>query len=72
MKLESMVMARRTILLLTKVSSFHGQWFGVSEIADRAKLAKSTTHRYLAVFVELGILDYEPMTQKYKAMSNKK
>ncbi len=72
MKLESMVMARRTILLLTKVSSFHGEWFSATEIARRASLAKNTTGRYLALFVELKILDYEPMTQKYKAMSSKK
>ncbi len=72
MKLESMVMVRRTILLLTKVSSFHGEWFSATEIARRARLPKNTTGRYLAVFVDLKILDYEPMTQKYKAMSSKK
>jgi len=72
MKLQSMVMARRTILLLTKISSFRGEWFSSTEIANRARLPKNTTGRYLALFVELKILDYEPMTQKYKAMSSKK
>ncbi len=65
-------MVRRTILLLTKVSTFRGEWFSATEIARCARLPKNTTGRYLAVFVDLKILDYEPMTQKYKAMSSKK
>jgi DNA-binding IclR family transcriptional regulator len=63
---------RRTLLMLKAVSAFNGRWFGVHDIALVTKLAPSTAHRYLRVFVEEKILDYESATSKYQAMSKKR
>ncbi len=56
---ESMEGARRTLAILRAVNARRGKWFGVTEIASATGLPKGTTHRYLTVFVDEGILQHE-------------
>jgi DNA-binding IclR family transcriptional regulator len=63
---------RRTLKMLVAIVSFRGHWFSVTELSAKVGLAKSTTHRYMQVLVEEHILDYEPATQKYQAMTSKR
>lgn len=62
---ESMEGVRRTLAMLRAVTARRGRWFGVSELSEVAGLSKSTTHRYLVVFVDEGILQHSTITGKY-------
>ncbi len=62
---ESMEGARRTLAILRAVNVRRGKWFGVTDIAAAVGLPKSTTHRFLSVFVEEGILQHTGATGKY-------
>ena len=56
----------RVISLLRTLPLFKGQWFGVNEVARRWEKAPSTTHRYLQALVSENIVEYEPLTGKYR------
>jgi DNA-binding IclR family transcriptional regulator len=48
---------RRTITVLKAIDSYHGGWFRLSDIARKAQLPASTTHRYLTILKELAIIE---------------
>jgi DNA-binding IclR family transcriptional regulator len=58
----------RTITALRTISTFRGQWFGITAMSEKMQLPKSTTHRLLQALVVEKILDYEEVTNKYRAM----
>src|ERR1700744_799569 len=39
---------------------------GISELAQRLGLTRSTTHRYVATLARLGYLEQDPATRKYR------
>src|ERR1700743_3941975 len=39
---------------------------GISELAQRLGLTRSTTHRYVATLAKLGYLDQDDATRKYR------
>jgi IclR family pca regulon transcriptional regulator len=42
---------------------------GISELAQRLGLTRSTTHRYVATLAKLGYLDQDDVTRKYRLPS---
>jgi len=42
------------------------QALGISELAQRLNLTRSTTHRYVATLAKLGYLDQDEATRKYR------
>ncbi len=58
---------RRTLLILRTISVFQGKWFKLTDLAAKTGLAPSTTHRYLTVLVEEGVLEQEEMFSRYRA-----
>jgi DNA-binding IclR family transcriptional regulator len=59
----------RAFDLLGVIATYRGQWFHYDEIAIKAGLPKSTTHRLLQFFVERGILERNelvPGAYRYK------
>jgi hypothetical protein len=39
---------------------------GIAELADKAEMSRSTTHRYVRTLVTLGQLEQDPATRKYR------
>ncbi len=65
---------RRTLMLLRKISEYRGQWFRLTDLANRTGLPKSTLHRFLAVFCEENILEKNeivPGAYRYKRIEQK-
>ena len=53
------------ILLMKSFSDEHGE-LGISALAERLKLAKSTVHRLASTLVDAGMLEQNPETGKYR------
>ena len=47
----------RIYLIIRKIATFRGEWFGVSELAERVGLSRSTVHHQLAELVAQGIIE---------------
>ena len=60
-------MSRSLLVGLTIYASFpaDGGSLGVHEIATRLDLTSSTTHRYLATLVAVGLINRDPRTRRY-------
>ena len=56
----------RVISLLRTLPLFGGKWFGVKQVAEKWGRAPSTTHRYLQALVSENIVEFEPLTRKYR------
>jgi len=49
----------RTFLTIHAIAEFRGEWFNVKQIMVLTGLPSSTMHRYLPVFVRIGVLERE-------------
>jgi DNA-binding MarR family transcriptional regulator len=47
----------RIYLIMRKIATFRGEWFGVSELAEMTNLAPSTIHHQLAELVAQGVVE---------------
>ena len=63
---QALESVHRVISLLRTLPLFNGKWFGVTEVAARWQHAPSTTHRYLQALVQENIVEFEPLTRKYR------
>ena len=63
---QTLESVHRVISLLRTLPLFKGQWFGVKEVAAKWQMPGSTTHRYLQALVSENIVEFEPLTRKYR------
>jgi DNA-binding MarR family transcriptional regulator len=49
----------------------NGQPCSVTELADQLSMSPSMVHRYIATFVELGLLERDPVSRRYKRRRTK-
>jgi hypothetical protein len=56
-------------VVLAVLQSHGNGLIGVGEVADAAGMTRSTTHRYMRTLLELGQIEQDPATRKYRALA---
>lgn len=64
---QSPRMSRSLLLGLLVLACFPGDGssLAVTDVASRLEMSPSTTHRYLATLLAVGLLDQDPRTRRY-------
>jgi hypothetical protein len=53
-------------LLLLSALPLDGEYVGVAELAQVLPMSNSSVHRYLSTLVEVGLVERDPMTRRYR------
>jgi DNA-binding MarR family transcriptional regulator len=69
---ESPRLSRSLLLGLLVLAAFptDGEALAVSDVADRLGLSPSTTHRYMATLLAVGLLEQDPRSRRYRVPSS--
>lgn len=64
---DSPRMSRSLLLGLLVLATFpaNGEALAVTDVATRLRMSPSTTHRYLATLLAVGLLEQDPRTRRY-------
>lgn len=66
---DSPRLSRSLLLGLLVLASFpgDGESLALSDVAERLGMSPSTTHRYIATLLRVGLLEQDPDTRRYRA-----
>jgi Fic family protein len=61
---------RQGFAILAVLQQHGGGLIGVVEVADATGMTRSTAHRYMRTLLELGQIEQDPTTRKYRAVAS--